>query len=189
MTNSYTYRDGEKVIVVKKNDEFIIRSLPDVLKSSNFDTMEQTSSFSTRVKTASKTLENEMNRARESFVAHHAYEIKENAQPLLITDRITLSFKNPPDSEQLDHFINSYALEYLRPLSETVHLFRLTNDTHMNPLKLIVKLNEEEKAVLQCADHDLNHNVKIKSSFSGPSDEVYPNQQGFCTKFLFKMKS
>jgi hypothetical protein len=60
MSNSqevYSYRGGQKINLVKRRDQFIVRSLPNRLKDIGITDAEQVSSSSSRVTTRSLDLE------------------------------------------------------------------------------------------------------------------------------------
>jgi hypothetical protein len=78
MSNSqeyYSYRGGQKINLVKRRDQIIVRSLPDRLKDIGITDAEQVSSSSSRVTTRSLDLERLMSEARHVATTHHAYQI------------------------------------------------------------------------------------------------------------------
>ena len=77
-------------------------------------------------------------------------------------------------AEEIDAFVGRYSLIPLKQYTASDYLFQLTNHTGMNPVKLVVKLMEEEPMV-EMADHDLNQ-VMSTYQFSPPTDPRYQRQ-------------
>ena len=142
--SDYTYRSGKKVNLRKENDKFIIRALPDDLTNLGFEVVEQTSSASARVSVKKSEIDKKMSLARKHAVAHHAYTLEETGTALLITDRIVVRFKSAPNPEEVDEITAKYALENLGALGVRDYLFRVTDATGMNPVKLVVELTEQK---------------------------------------------
>jgi len=169
----YSYRAGQRVLLTKQPDQFVVRALPDELPQS-MAANEQVSGGSTRVLCASKELESLMSEARELAPTHHAYQTAEDNSDFLISDRVIVTFRQPPDVAELGEFLGRYALQVVTKYSEREFLLRLTDHTAMNPVKLVVQLNENEPAV-EVADHDLNM-IMSTSAISLPSDPEYVRQ-------------
>ena len=89
----------------------------------------------------------------------------------LITDRIFVTFKDAITNEQVDEFAGRYGLVKKTVYSGRDYLFQLTNHTGMNPVKLVVKLTEEDPLV-EAAEHDLNQRVQT-NQFAVPVDPQY----------------
>lgn len=177
MSNSqetYTYRAGQKVVLEKRPDQFVVRALPDQLRDIGIMGAEQVSSASARVTTRAADLEPLMSRARHLAVTHHAYYVAETGQELLITDRIFVTFREPLPSDQVDAFAGRYGLIKEEAYSDRDYLFQLTDHTGMNPVKLVVKLTEEEPLV-QAAEHDLNQRMSTYQP-ALPTDPAYARQ-------------
>ena len=170
----YTYRCGKRVALNKRPDEFVVRRLPELLPSSMVD-VQRVSGASTRVKCQAKELEGLMAEARELAPTHHAYELAESADDFLITDRIIVTFHQAPSVEVLGAFLAKYALQVVTTYSDREFLLRLTDHTGMNPVKLVVKLVEEEKKLIESVDHDLNI-VASKFAISLPTDPAYARE-------------
>lgn len=170
----YTYRKGKKVMLKKAEDEFVVRLLPRAVEKMGFQPLRQTSSASTKVRTHLEMLETDMERNRAAAPTHHAYYDEQTETPFLITDRIMVIFKEGVTSADIDQFLAKYALFILEKYSDNEYLFQVTTSTGINPIKLIVKLTEEEPLV-EVADNDLNHEIK-KYAFSLPRDPVYHRQ-------------
>jgi subtilisin-like proprotein convertase family protein len=167
----YTYRAGEKLLLKKRPDQFVIRRLPSELPVAG-ETL-RVSSASTRVTCAATELEGLMAQSRQSAVTHHAYDTADTGQEFLITDRIIVTFDNPKTPEEVGEFAGKYSLELLSRYSHTKYLFRLTNATGMNPVKLVVKLVEDEPQVAR-AEHDLN--MRFQTAVALPTDPHYAVQ-------------
>jgi subtilisin family serine protease len=174
----YTYRGGRKLPLNKKPDQFVVRALPDRLRSAGLTDVvdvEQVSSASTRVETRPGELEAMMERSREIAPTHHAYTIGDSGQEFLITDRVMVSFKEPLSPEKLGAFAGRYGLRQLEAYSDRDYLFALTNHTSINPVKLVVKLTEEEEDLVAVAENDLNYRIK-KMTLALPTDPAYARQ-------------
>jgi len=174
LTETYTYRCGEKIILRKKLDQFVVRALPNTLKSLGLSEMEQVSSASTRITISPGDLESKMGICRGLAPTHHAYGQKDTEDAFLITDRIFVKFKTAPSNDALNTFITKYALILSAKYAPNSFLFKLTDYTGMNPVKLVVLLTEEEETI-ESAGHDLNQTVERYSSFV-PTDTNYLQQ-------------
>jgi subtilisin-like proprotein convertase family protein/subtilisin family serine protease len=173
-TDDYTYRAGKKVLLKKSSDQFVVRALPGNLKNIGISDADQVSSASSRVTTRSVDLEQLMSSARHVAPTHHAYSVADTGEAFLITDRIFVTFREPQTDPQVDAFAGRYALIRKATYSDSEFLFQLTDHTGMNPVKLVVKLTEEESEV-EAAEHDLNRLVST-SQFVLPSDPSYVRQ-------------
>jgi subtilisin-like proprotein convertase family protein/subtilisin family serine protease len=173
-TDDYTYRAGKKVLLKKSSDQFVVRALPGNLKNIGISDADQVSSASSRVTTRSVDLEQLMSSARHVAPTHHAYSVADTGEAFLITDRIFVTFREPQTDPQVDAFAGRYALIRKATYSDREFLFQLTDHTGMNPVKLVVKLTEEESEV-EAAEHDLNRLVST-SQFVLPSDPSYVRQ-------------
>ena len=182
ITDTYTYRTGKRVALEKRSDQFVVRASPEALERLNIMDAEQVSSSSFRVTTRATDLEALMSRSRHLAPTHHAYYLTDTGEELLITDRVFVTFKEPPSPDTLDTFAGRYALIKQEAYSETDFLFQLTNHTGMNPVKLVVKLTEEEPLVA-FAEHDLNQRMQ-KYQFTLPSDPAYARQWHLHTRYL-----
>ena len=171
---TYTYRGGKKVELEKSPDQMVVRALPEDLDDSAIAASEQVSSASTRIKTSGAELESLMARSRGLAPTHHAYYEVEGNSEFLITDRIFVTLKEGLSDEQVDRFAGNYGLVKRAIYSDRDYLFQLTNHTGMNPVKLVVKLTEEEPLV-EAAEHDMNQRMSTYQ-FSIPMDPEYPKQ-------------
>lgn len=178
---TYTYRCGEKVELDKSTDEIVVRALPKNLDDASIVDTEQVSSASTKIKVSDTELEALMNRSRHIAPTHHAYYESQSGSEFLITDRIFVTFKDALTDLQVDEFAGRYGLMKKTTYSDREYLFQLTNHTGMNPVKLVVKLIEEEPLV-ELAEHDLNQRMQ-KYQFSVPSDPDYARQWHLHTDF------
>ena len=171
----YTYRNGEKVELYKKDDEFVVRAQPQSLTEiTGAKAIEKVSPHATRMHIAASRMEVAMTESRTIAPTHHAYYQEETEQSFDITDRILITFKTPPSDTDLTAFMAKYALRQLAQYTESDFLYQLTNDTGINPVKLIVKLTETEPNIA-FAEHDLNRKVK-KYSLALPIDDKYAKQ-------------
>ena len=172
-TDVYTYRCGEKKSLKKRPDEFVIRQLPDELPESFPESVEQVSSRSTRIKSKPGELEALMKQGRKIAPTHHAYEVADSGADFLITDRLIVNFDAGMTPEDIGALIGKYALEMVYQYSSHKFLLRLTDETGMNPVKLVVKLHEKEKKVVH-VEHDLN--MRVTTRLNLPNDLAYGRQ-------------
>lgn len=170
----YTYRAGKKVFLQKKPDQFVVRALPDKLKELGIIDAEQVSSASSRVTTRTADLELMMSNTRNIAPTHHSYSVADTDEEFLITDRIFVTFRRPMAADQVDAFAGHYGLVKKAAYSDRDYLFQLTNHTGMNPVKLVVKLTEQEPLIAS-ADHDLNKRMSTYQ-FTLPTDPRYLQQ-------------
>ncbi len=165
----YTYFDGEKLPLKKAVDSFIARADPKQLERIGLVLEEQTSSASWRIQSEPAALEGNMTIARQhQIVAHHAYRIKDSHRPFLISDRILVTFEEPPTEGQVSFLINDYALELVETLSGREYVLRLSNDTGINPVKLVVQLSEAGLPNVETVNHDLNMIFRLQNSSATP---------------------
>ncbi|HEY9633090.1 MAG TPA: proprotein convertase P-domain-containing protein [Coleofasciculaceae cyanobacterium] len=174
LQEEYSYRAGQKINLVKRPDQFIVRSLPNRLKEIGIPDAEQVSSASSRVTTRTVDLERLMSEARHLAPTHHAYQVAQTGEDFLITDRIFVTFREPLTAEQVDTFTGRYGLVQRQAYSDRDYLFQLTDHTGINPVKLVVKLTEDEPQV-ESAEHDLNYLAKPYES-TEPTDPFYKQQ-------------
>lgn len=178
----YTYRAGKKVRLRKADDELVIRQVPQQLTPDDaHKAAEQVSSASTRIRTLPADLEPVMSRARSQAPTHHAYYEESGDAPFLITDRIFVCFSNSPSTDALTAFTAKHGLLLLERFGPRDFLFQVTVQTGMNPVKLVVKLNEEDDLV-ESAEHDLNHSIS-KLQLPLPADPGYAQQWHLHTNF------
>ncbi len=171
---TYTYQAGRKIALDIPDDQFVARALPERLRDLGFPDAQQVSSASSRVTTRAVDLEAGMSAARHVTPTHHAYYVADSGQEFLITDRILVRFKEPLAPEEVDAFAARYALVQKQAYSDRDYLFQLTDHTGMNPVKLVVKLTEEEPLVA-AAEHDLNRRMSPRA-VALPVDPSYAQQ-------------
>ena len=170
----YTYRGGQKVPLEKKPNEFVVRALPSHIAALPGEKKEQVSSASTRVVIPPDKLNPVMEQARTIAPTHHAYIRASTHEEFLITDRVFVTFKEGTSKDEADALAGKYGLLLLDTYSDRDYLFRLTNQTGMNPVKLVVTLTEDEPLVTR-ADHDLNVQAQ-KKAIKLPDDPQYVQQ-------------
>ncbi len=178
---TYTYRCGEKIALEKSPDQMVVRCLPKELDDVAIIQSEQVSSASTRVTTRSEALEAAMERSREIAPTHHAYYESESGNELLTSDRVLVTFYDAVLDQQLDEFTARYALIIKTKYNDRDYLFQLTNYTGMNPVKLVVKLVEDE-ALVENAELDLNQRMHTYNDIV-PTDPLYLRQWHLHTHF------
>ncbi len=169
---TYTYRGGRKVALRERPDQLVVRSLaPEAAPGRE---AEQVSSASVRLTCEPGELEDLIRRNRARSVTHRAYELADSDEEFLITDRLLVVFREPLDAVAIGTFAGRYGLEILSRIDDRTHLFRLTDETGMNPVRLVVKLTEEDDAV-ELAEHDLNMRFTTQQIVL-PSDPHYADQ-------------
>jgi subtilisin-like proprotein convertase family protein len=178
---TYTYRAGQKIVLEKRPDQFIVRALPKELETAGIPNAEQVSPSSSRVTTRSTDLEALMSRSRHLAPTHHAYYVADTGEEFLITDRIFVTFREPLTPDKVDAFAAQYSLVKKKSYSDREYLFQLTNHTGINPVKLVVKLTEEEPLV-ESVEHDLSYRAR-KYQLALPTDPSYVRQWHLHTRF------
>lgn len=172
----YTYRNGKKVYLNKETDKFVVREKPEELAKKGFTTnVEKVSPGSSRVTVASDTLDQAMEEMREEAVTHHAYTQEDNDAEFLVTDRILVTFREAASNDVLNNFITKYALIVVNKYSDKEYLFQLTDQTGMNPVKLVVLINETESHLIESCEHDLNKRM-MTTAVNIPIDAKYVQQ-------------
>jgi subtilisin-like proprotein convertase family protein len=185
----YTYRNGKKVYLKKEPDQFVVRARPEdlakkgIVENETVENVEKVSANSSRVTVSNKKRDTMMKELREDTVTHHAYTQQENNAEFLITDRIFVTFKQPASNELVSKFMAKYALVLRSQYSEREYLFQLTDQTGMNPVKLVVVINEKEKQLVESCEHDLNKRMTI-SDVNLPSDAKYTQQWHLHTRLV-----
>ncbi len=182
----YTYRGGQRLPLAKKPDEFVIRALPLRIAQLPSEAKEQVSSASTRVVISPDNLDPVMDQARAIAPTHHAYQLADTEEEFLITDRVFLTFIEGVKPAEVDALAGKYGLIQLEKYSEQDYLFRLTDHTGMNPVKLVVKLTEEEPQVVR-ADHDLN--VRAKKYAVDLAEEDFPDDPQYLQQWHLHRRS
>lgn len=173
-TKTYTYRGGKKIELNISPDQMVVRALPDQLTDSAIIGAEQVSSASTRITTSAADLDAAMARSRELGPTHHVYSESETGADFLITDRVFVTFKEVLTDAEVDEFAGRYGLIKKETYSDKDYLFQLTNHTGMNPVKLVVRLMENEPLV-DTAEHDLNQRMQTYA-VPVPTDPEYEKQ-------------
>ena len=171
---TYTYRRGKKVNLQKRMNQFVVRQQPGALRTAGMLDAERLSSASARVTCEPDKLEKLMNNARKLAPTHHAYAHAETGDEFLITDRVVVTFRDSLSVKDVGKFVGQYALEILKKYSDRKYLLRLTDATGMNPVKLVVKLMEGEKKLVENVEHDLN--MRFSKCLTIPTDPFYSNQ-------------
>ena len=179
---TYTYRAGQKIVLEKRPDQFVVRALPEELRDMGIADAEQVSSGSSRVTARAADLEPLMSRSRHLAPTHHAYYVADTGDEFLVTDRIFVTFRDALALEQVDAFAGRYGLVLREVYGDRDFLFQLTEHTGMNPVKLVVKLTEEEPLV-RAAEHDLNQRMNTYQ-LPLPTDPVYARQWHLHTRFI-----
>ncbi|TQV87197.1 S8 family serine peptidase [Aliikangiella coralliicola] len=174
MTKSYTYREGVKLPLVKKEDEFIVRALPEELSHLGLNNAEQLSTLSSRLNVVSNDLEQSMQQCRLLAPTHHAYATEDDDN-FLITDRVYIQFNDKVSKKQISELANQYGLLLIENFGDGEYLYQLTDATGMNPVKLVVALSEKHKDIVTLAENDLNYEIQNKNH-AFPTDSAYHKQ-------------
>lgn len=167
----YTYRAGQRITLQKHAQRFVVRALPDALGALDARRTSQVSSRSTRVKVRAADLERKMAQCRAIAPTHHDYQRADSGAEFLITDRVMIRLKPGYDERgEIDRLAGKYALVVREHLGPREFLVQLTNDTGMNPVKLVVALTETEP-VVEIAENDLNQRMARRLTL--PTDTHY----------------
>ncbi len=174
MTDIYTFRDGKKLTLKKRSDQFVIRALPNQIDDLGVTNAQQMSTQSTRLTLPASELEHKMQKARTIAPTHHAYVTEENAD-FLITDRIYVKCTAQATPQDIDDMAGKYGLLLVEKLTELEYIYQLTDATGMNPIKLVVLLTEDQDNIVEIAENDLNYAVTL-SQFVTPTESAYTRQ-------------
>lgn len=170
---TYTYRGGRKIVLDKDPEMFVVRAQPEAVRAAGLGDAERMSSASARARAPAAELEVAMARARQLGPTHHAYRLADSGQEFLITDRVFVTFKDALDPQRVAEFAGKYGLRQLAAYSPRDFLFQVTGHTGMNPVKLVVKLVEND-ALIEAAENDLNY--RASRALVLPTDPAYPRQ-------------
>jgi len=107
-----------------------------------------------------KQLENAMARVRRKYVAQHVYLLKDSKQLLRFTDSIFVEFKTEPADEIVSAFAQKYGL-VVQTRMLSVIVFKITNNTGMNPVKFVRALNEDMPNGVKRVEHSFFYNIKV----------------------------
>ena len=173
--DSYTYRNGQKIALKKRPGQIVIRARGEQLRAAHLPTGETMSPASERVSCTPEELETLMSKARHIAPTHHAYDLADSGEEFLITDRIFVTFKDTLPSEDVAVFAGQYGLIEIERFSDRDYLFQLTDQTGMNPIKLVVTLTEQADLV-ERAENDLNHRMARLQTLDLPNDPHYLEQ-------------
>jgi subtilisin-like proprotein convertase family protein len=158
-----------------------VRAAPEIAAEAGWRETEQVSPHSTRVTTSPPDLDAAMARARAIAPTHHACDVAATGQEFLITDRVFVTFKTAPSEADLGAFVARYGLVLIQSYTDREFLLQVTDHTGMNPVKLVVRLTEQEPMV-ERADHDLNLRV-ARQQFAPPTDPAYAREWHLHTLF------
>src|SRR5262247_4075146 len=101
MPEIYTYRDGKRVPLIKRPDQFVVRASPEAAAEAGWTVAERVSPHSTRVTTSAFELDSAMARARAIAPTHHAYYAAATGTEFLITDRVFVTLRRAPSQADL----------------------------------------------------------------------------------------
>jgi subtilisin-like proprotein convertase family protein len=185
-SNQVTYpllRKGQHLSIVKVPDEFTIRTLrgvDDKELSHSFDCQYKEAFYKQNLSLLSvKTTERDavMDRIRSSEgvrFASHVYALENDPLArIYLTDEINIQFKPEVDERKIEELIHSLAINYVKPVKGVVncHVFRLSEASKMNPLKMAALLENMDETIYAEA------NVGIKSvHYYTPGDSLYGMQ-------------
>lgn len=167
----YTYRGGQKMLLRKADDRFVVRAVGKPIEKLKARSTMKVSSKSTRVVVAPQELETQMALGRKIGPTHHAYSVAATNSEFLITDRVMVRFKPGTPTEEIDKLVAKYALVAQERYSPTEFLFQLTDNTGMNPVKLVVALTEKEP-IVDLAENDVNQRMQ-RRAYVQPTDTHY----------------
>lgn len=167
----YTYRSGQRMLLRKAEDKFVVRAVGKPVGSLNGRSTTQVSSRSTRVVVAPTELEMMMALSRKIAPTHHAYSVAATNSDFLITDRVMVQLKPGTPTEAIDKLVAKYSLVVQERYSSTEFLLQLTDHTGMNPIKLVVALTEKEP-IVERAENDVNQRMQ-RRAYEQPTDTHY----------------
>lgn len=171
----YTYRNGKKILLSKKDNQFVVRTTSSNINLDKATNAETLGTQATRMTVLPADLETMMSENREIAPTHHAYMMEDTNEDFIISDRIIVTFKNDISDDDLVRFESKYGLIRKSVYSPKDFLFQLTIHTGMNPVKLVVKITEEEKDSVALVEHDLTQRMKM-NDLALPTDPVYNRQ-------------
>lgn len=171
VATTYTYRHGQKMLLRKGADRFIVRAVGKSVAALGARSALQVSSASTQIKVDPAQLERKMAESRKIAPTHHAYSVADSGSEFLITDRVMVRFKTGTSQSEIDALAAKYALVVHECYSPTEYLFQLTDHTGMNPVKLVVALTEKEP-IVELAENDVNQRMQ-RRAYVQPTDTHY----------------
>ena len=172
----YTYRCGDKVSLRKDDHRFTVLTTPgdEALQGLDVQAARRDAHHGVVVKSAD--CDADMQRVRSRRVAHHLYFDEATAQPWPMTDEILVTFEPAGLEEALSRMLADYSLTVVRRLGDHDYVLRLTNKTEMNPVKLVVELNESTPPGVTCVEHNLRHRASTASAPTPSHDPHYAKQ-------------
>lgn len=165
----YTYRGGAKLALEKTDSEFVVRATGEDVVPIGLGAGRQASTASTRLQVDPSELEAKMRVSRGIAPTHHAYREAETGADFLITDRVYVELY---DGAKVDELAAEHGLLVTERLSGNEFVLQLSDATGINPVKLVVKLTEDDERV-KLAENDLNYVVNVSQIIS---DGAYENQ-------------
>jgi subtilisin-like proprotein convertase family protein len=168
--SAYSYRGGQKILLEKDPDSFVVRTQPQEAAKLGVDSTERTSSASTRVTVKPSELEAKMAASRQIAPTHHSYKRADTGAEFLISDRVLVELKHDAPPDALDALLAKYALRLQQQVGARQYLLQLTDHTGMNPVKVVVALTEHEPNVAM-AENDLNQRMMRRVAI--PADTHY----------------
>jgi subtilisin family serine protease len=179
---SYTYRSGERIDLIKGEDEIVVRALPDVLESNQIMHSVQVSSASSKVPTSAGERDTLMQTASEIAPTFFDYRVADTEDEFLITDRVFVTFAANATKADIDRIAGKYGLLVREAYAEREFLFQMSRMTNLDPVDLVVKLTEDENLV-ESVDHDLNYRVVVQA-LNLPTDNQYERQWHLHGRFV-----
>jgi len=176
-------RKGHQLTIVKVPDEFTVRTergVNDLELSRSFGCAYKEGLNKQNLTVLSVETEERdavMDRMRSSEgvdFASHVYALANDpVARIYLTDELTIQFKPATTTETIGTIIRDLGINYVKEVKGVTHcyVFRLTEASTMNPLKMAVKVQEMEAVVYAEA------NIGIKSmSYYTPSDSLFQMQ-------------
>ncbi|MGB0127716.1 MAG: S8 family serine peptidase, partial [Rhodocyclaceae bacterium] len=173
--DTYTYRGGEKLVLKKSGNEFVVRATPEKLARAGIAASERLSPRSSRVTAPEGQIDNLMDEASRVATTHGAYVEAETGNDFLVTDRILVTFREGLPPAAVDAFASRYGLVLRQKYGERDYLFQLTEHTGRDAVALVVELTENEPLV-EIAENDLNYRATSFQPLALPTDPNYAQQ-------------
>jgi hypothetical protein len=164
----YTYQGGRKLPLSRLTTHFISQAEKHDLLSDAFEPIENVSPHLWTVRTSSDTIDDDIERARRIAPAYAAYVVSDTKRLFPVTDRIFVRFLEGADCEEeaVRHLCQTHGLEIVERLSSRDYLLRVLSPADV--VEMVRVLTEDEGALVEIVDHDLNLLPQQQSFINDP---------------------
>lgn len=151
---TYTYQGGKKLPLSRLTTHFISRAEKKELLC-EFEPI-QLSPHSWMVRTSADRIDDDIERARQLAPAYPAYIVNDTGNPLLITDRVFVRFRNASDCDDASarQFGKKHGMDVLERITSRDYLFRI--QPGYDVIEIVREVTEREHELVEVCDHDLN---------------------------------